>query len=102
MQLILTAEDIAELGDVPCLARIVQPDGSKHEVRNAPVLCRGRVRHVGAAGPRWGGRAAAAAGPEESRRRVAQPQMFVPRVSQRPRNVIQNESPISRTSSKRL
>lgn len=47
IRLVLTADDIPDLGDVPCLARIVQPDGSKHEVRNAPVLCRGRVRHVG-------------------------------------------------------
>lgn len=47
IHLILTAEDIPDLGEVPCLARVVQPDGSKHEVRNAPVLCRGRVRHVG-------------------------------------------------------
>ncbi|MBD9371550.1 xanthine dehydrogenase family protein molybdopterin-binding subunit [Rhizobium sp. ARZ01] len=47
VRLILTAEDIADLGDVPCLVRVAQPDGSKHEVRNAPVLCRGRVRHVG-------------------------------------------------------
>lgn len=47
VHLILTAEDVANLGDVPCLIRVTQPDGSKHEVRNAPLLCRGRVRHVG-------------------------------------------------------
>lgn len=47
VRLILTAEDIGSLGDIPCLARVTQPDGSRHEVRNAPLLCRGRVRHVG-------------------------------------------------------
>ncbi|MCF3642853.1 xanthine dehydrogenase family protein molybdopterin-binding subunit [Rhizobium sp. TRM95111] len=45
--LVMTAAETAHLGDVPCLARAAQPDGSKHEVRNAPVLCRERVRHVG-------------------------------------------------------
>ena len=47
VHLVLTAADIAHLGDVPCLARAPQPDGTKHEVRNTPVLCRDRVRHVG-------------------------------------------------------
>ncbi|QRM54774.1 xanthine dehydrogenase family protein molybdopterin-binding subunit [Sinorhizobium sp. BG8] len=47
VHLVLTAKDIEHLGDVPCLMRVTQPDGTEHEVRNAPVLCRDRVRHVG-------------------------------------------------------
>ena len=47
VHLVLTATDIAHLGDVPCLARATQPDGTQHDVRNTPVLCRERVRHVG-------------------------------------------------------
>ncbi|MDX3927411.1 MAG: xanthine dehydrogenase family protein molybdopterin-binding subunit [Shinella sp.] len=47
VRLVMTAEDVAHLGDVPCLARATQPDGTQHDVRNTPVLCRGRVRHVG-------------------------------------------------------
>jgi carbon-monoxide dehydrogenase large subunit len=44
---ILTAEDVAHLGDVPCLAPIDNGDGSKGHVADIPVLARGVVRHVG-------------------------------------------------------
>ena len=47
VHLVLTGDDLADLGPVPCLGRATQPDGTKHEVREAPVLCRERVRHVG-------------------------------------------------------
>ncbi len=47
VHLVMTAADIANLGDVPCLAQVTQPDGTKHALRGTPVLCRERVRHVG-------------------------------------------------------
>jgi carbon-monoxide dehydrogenase large subunit len=47
VHLVITAADIAHLGDVPCLAQVTQPDGTKHPLRGTPVLCRERVRHVG-------------------------------------------------------
>jgi carbon-monoxide dehydrogenase large subunit len=47
VHLVWTAKDIADLGDVPCLQTVTQPDGTAHEVRDTPVLCRDRVRHVG-------------------------------------------------------
>jgi carbon-monoxide dehydrogenase large subunit len=47
VRLILTAADIGHLGPVPCKMRVRQPDGTRHEVREAPILCSGTVRHVG-------------------------------------------------------
>jgi carbon-monoxide dehydrogenase large subunit len=47
VHLVWTAKDVADLGDVPCLQTVTQPDGTAHEVRDTPVLCRDRVRHVG-------------------------------------------------------
>ena len=47
VHLVMTAADIANLGDVPCLAQVTQPDGTKHALRGTPVLCREHVRHVG-------------------------------------------------------
>ncbi|MBL0371100.1 xanthine dehydrogenase family protein molybdopterin-binding subunit [Rhizobium sp. KVB221] len=47
VRLILTAADIAELGNVPCKQLVTQPDGSLQDKREAPLLCRDRVRHMG-------------------------------------------------------
>lgn len=47
VHLVLTAEDIGHLGDVPNKAQVKQPDGTTHEKRQAPVLCRGVARHIG-------------------------------------------------------
>ncbi|MEF2551742.1 xanthine dehydrogenase family protein molybdopterin-binding subunit [Aurantimonas sp. A2-1-M11] len=47
VQMVLTHADIAELGEVPCLATPKQADGSPFQPHDAPVLCRDVVRHVG-------------------------------------------------------
>ncbi|MCB1444502.1 MAG: xanthine dehydrogenase family protein molybdopterin-binding subunit [Rhizobiaceae bacterium] len=47
VHLVLTAEDVAHLGDVPNKQQVRQPDGSIHPRREAPVLCRGVARHIG-------------------------------------------------------
>ncbi len=47
VHLVLTAADIPDLKPVKCHAVLQQPDGSKHEVRETPILCDGRVRYVG-------------------------------------------------------
>ena len=46
-RLVLTAADIPDLKPVKCHAVLQQPDGTKHEVRETPILCDGRVRYVG-------------------------------------------------------
>ena len=47
VHLVLTAADLKHLNPLKCLAVLQQPDGTTHEVREIPVLCDGRVRHVG-------------------------------------------------------
>jgi carbon-monoxide dehydrogenase large subunit len=47
VRLILTAADVADLKNLKCHAVLQQPDGTKHEVRECPILCDGRVRYVG-------------------------------------------------------
>jgi carbon-monoxide dehydrogenase large subunit len=47
VHLVLTADDIPALGDVPNKQQVLQPDGTVHARREAPVLCRGVARHVG-------------------------------------------------------
>lgn len=47
VHLILTAADLGHLGPVKCHATVTQADGSAHEVRECPVLCKDRVRFVG-------------------------------------------------------
>ena len=47
VHLVLTADDIGHLGDVPNKQRVRQPDGTQHATREAPVLCRGVARHIG-------------------------------------------------------
>ena len=47
VQLVLTASDLAEYGDVPCLAPLPNGDGSKTPVKNVPLLARDTVKHVG-------------------------------------------------------
>lgn len=47
VHLVLTAGDIAGLGDVPNKQQVKQPDGSIHARREAPVLCRAVARHIG-------------------------------------------------------
>lgn len=47
VKLILTADDLKELGDVPCLAPLGNDDGSQNLVANIPVLAKGVVKHVG-------------------------------------------------------
>ncbi|MCQ0987620.1 xanthine dehydrogenase family protein molybdopterin-binding subunit [Jiella marina] len=47
VKLVLTQADVAELGDIPCLARPKMTSGGNFEPRDAPVLCKDVVRHVG-------------------------------------------------------
>ncbi|KQT54228.1 carbon monoxide dehydrogenase [Aureimonas sp. Leaf454] len=47
VRLILTHEDIPDIGDLPCQARAKQADGTPMDAHDTPVLCRGTVRHVG-------------------------------------------------------
>ncbi|MCC4296511.1 xanthine dehydrogenase family protein molybdopterin-binding subunit [Aurantimonas coralicida] len=47
VRMVLTHADIAELGEVPCLASPKQVGGEPFQPHNAPVLCRDTVRHVG-------------------------------------------------------
>ncbi|MBB4303091.1 carbon-monoxide dehydrogenase large subunit [Rhodobium orientis] len=47
VHLVLVGADVADLGPMPCAAMPTQPDGSKPEVPDFPVLCRDRVRFVG-------------------------------------------------------
>jgi carbon-monoxide dehydrogenase large subunit len=47
VRLVLTAEDVGHLGDVPCLAPMENTDGSQGHVAHIPVLAKGVVRHVG-------------------------------------------------------
>lgn len=47
VHLVMTAADVAELGDIHCHAQVKQPGGAKHELRETPILCRERVRYVG-------------------------------------------------------
>ena len=47
VRLVLTADDVSHLGDVPNKQRVTQPDGTQHATREAPVLCRGIARHIG-------------------------------------------------------
>ena len=43
----LTAQDVAHLNAIPCIAPVKQPDGSMCRGRDIPILCEDRVRHVG-------------------------------------------------------
>ncbi len=47
VRMVLTHADIAELGEVPCLASPKQVGGEPFQPHDAPVLCRDTVRHVG-------------------------------------------------------
>ncbi|EAS48581.1 aerobic type carbon monoxide dehydrogenase [Aurantimonas manganoxydans SI85-9A1] len=47
VRMVLTHADIAELGEVPCLASPKQVGGEPFRPHDAPVLCRDTVRHVG-------------------------------------------------------
>lgn len=47
VHLVLTGEDVAELGALKSGAMQRQPDGSRAPTRDIPVLCRDRVNHVG-------------------------------------------------------
>lgn len=47
VHLIMTAAEVAHLNPVKCHAVLQQPDGTRHEVREIPVLCDGRARYVG-------------------------------------------------------
>ena len=44
---ILTAADVAHIGDLPCLAPMRNADGTSMHVPSYPVLARTHVRHVG-------------------------------------------------------
>ena len=46
VKLVLTHADVAELGDIPCLGKPAMV-GDPFTARNAPVLCKDVVRHVG-------------------------------------------------------
>jgi aerobic carbon-monoxide dehydrogenase large subunit len=45
--LVATAEDLADLGDVPCMVPLNNRDGTPRHDTPRPVLARGKVRHVG-------------------------------------------------------
>jgi aerobic carbon-monoxide dehydrogenase large subunit len=47
VHLVLTADDIAHLGDLKTGGMQKQPDGSRAPSRDIPILCRDRVHHVG-------------------------------------------------------
>jgi carbon-monoxide dehydrogenase large subunit len=47
VHLVLTAADVAHLGDVPCLAPMPNSDGTQNHVAHIPVLARDTVKHVG-------------------------------------------------------
>jgi carbon-monoxide dehydrogenase large subunit len=47
VKLVLTAQDLAHLGPVPCLAPIPNSDGTTGYVAHTPVLANGVVKHVG-------------------------------------------------------
>lgn len=47
VHLVLTGEDVRDLGDVPNKQQVKQPDGTIHPRREAPVLCRDIARHSG-------------------------------------------------------
>jgi carbon-monoxide dehydrogenase large subunit len=47
VHLVLTAADIAHLGDVPCLAPMPNSDGTQNHIAHIPVLARDTVKHVG-------------------------------------------------------
>ncbi|TCD14145.1 xanthine dehydrogenase family protein molybdopterin-binding subunit [Oricola cellulosilytica] len=47
VKLILTAEDVAHMSDLPAMGMRKGPDGIKAPYRNIPVLCRDKVRYVG-------------------------------------------------------
>jgi len=46
---VITAADVAEIGDLPCRADIANADGTPMVKPPRPVLARGRARHVGEA-----------------------------------------------------
>ncbi len=45
--LVATGEDLAELGDVPCVTPLNNRDGTPRHDTPRPALARGKVRHVG-------------------------------------------------------
>ena len=47
VHLVFTAADVEGYGPLKTSAVQTQPDGSKHETRDIPLLCSGVVRHVG-------------------------------------------------------
>ncbi len=47
VHLVLTGDDVAELGPLPCRGLVKQSDGTMPDVPDHPVLCRGLVRYVG-------------------------------------------------------
>ncbi len=47
VKLILTADDVAHLGDVPCLAPLRNDDGTQNLVVDIPILAKGVVKYVG-------------------------------------------------------
>ena len=47
VRLVMTAQDVAHLGGVPCLAPMPNADGNQMALPDYPVLAKGEVRHVG-------------------------------------------------------
>lgn len=47
VKLVLTADDISDLGDVPCLAKEKSSDGTRNFYPDIPVLAKGVVKFVG-------------------------------------------------------
>ncbi|TGE00153.1 xanthine dehydrogenase family protein molybdopterin-binding subunit [Methylobacterium nonmethylotrophicum] len=47
VHLVLTAEDVAGLGDIKCQAPLPNSDGSQNHVANIPLLAKGVAKHIG-------------------------------------------------------
>src|SRR5947209_18304344 len=47
VRLVLTAQDVAHLGGVPCLAPMPNADGNQMALPDYPLLAKSHVRHVG-------------------------------------------------------
>jgi aerobic carbon-monoxide dehydrogenase large subunit len=47
VKLVLTAAEVAHLGDVPCQAAVANADGKQNHVAHIPVLAKGVAKHVG-------------------------------------------------------
>ena len=47
VKLVMTAAEVAHLGDVPCQGGLPNSDGTQSHVAHIPVLAKGVAKHVG-------------------------------------------------------